>query len=1053
MDLLIHRLIYRILCMDQSEVEGNDVTDNNKLVKWSTLGKSFKDVPFSVTAPDIRFYNKSIVIYLSIRQRLGINASVLMYKVILNGNNEEKLKKVLHGYIKKPSTMQKYFSVILEKSNNRQGYIYDHFDLFFLTENGGKYCVRYTINVDKTKASLENIFYKPMSDKESWYFAAEAVEADNDFTSVKNQNDQESTSSAEEQVESHENITGNRNNDDRRNADVMNLENILEVTDDNEVEWFELNNDLSYSETDVDHFMYFENIYDIDGWAQFYQQLAMCIYGDYPNILNMIKDDDTDEIIGNDIVSVQNKERSEKIIGKNIYINVEHTPDEIVDKIFEMAELCNFDIENIKVSFRSFGEIKVRNEINTDKSERDESEKNNRAVVFDVINEKMTAMNIELKYFIYKGSIYEVSNWRDLYYMISKCLFENHREIFARLKKEPSNSIIRNDIRGTFDFSEMKSPEKLGPGFYLETAYDPEMILLKIIEIMTLCDTRIDKVRVAYSIVNDNRIKSSLDDAVNENEILQDARALFSPPLSRTWSYSMICPRSFVINGYMYAADSWSELYVGISKYFYRHNKKEVYSLLDSNTNYVLGYDFQSSNVDMKNPRKITENLYLETGYDENTIVRKIMALMDLCNVASADLDIYYTLLTAETKEEKDEAVAVENDDQKAKENSAVKRVPWNKYEAAILMNGYVQILEGRKRHEVIDEISVKLRKMAEARGLTIDDKYRNANGIELQMSSLEYSFTDGEKGLAKPTALFRDIVDLYRHDHTAYMKILFKANQMVAEEKQLYVNADNESEKDTDSIAIANDGKSMTDTEHVKSANIMTVDFLSMQEYKYTAPVTFVYFGKRYKEQTWKELYVQFMKCFYEDYPTIVNSLVNINISRGRRPDLVEASGYKKLKAPARITDKLYLETNNSAETIVHKIKQLMDMCYIDYENIIIHYRNLDNKIKKISDDINQIDDSDKCTITCLNKVEVDSEHGCEDKKAASNYEPYKNILRKYFKRGIRNSSILDMNRFYKLWEDEYNEDLSVDKSIVKMNISHISILMAIVIIFLKLW
>lgn len=122
------------------------------------------------------------------------------------------------------------------------------------------------------------------------------------------------------------------------------------------------------------------------------------------------------------------------------------------------------------------------------------------------------------------------------------------------------------------------------------------------------------------------------------------------------------------------------------------------------------------------------------------------------------------------------------------------KRILWDKYEAALLLDGYIQITQGADRESVIAKISNMLRALGKKRGIEVDDKYRNINGITLQMSSLEFAFTDGKSGINHPIKLFYYISELYHNDQNQFNKILEMAEKMVNTnlEKENYVLAEN---------------------------------------------------------------------------------------------------------------------------------------------------------------------------------------------------------------------------------------------------------------------
>lgn len=65
----------------------------------------------------------------------------------------------------------------------------------------------------------------------------------------------------------------------------------------------------------------------------------------------------------------------------------------------------------------------------------------------------------------------------------------------------------------------------------------------------------------------------------------------------------------------------------------------------------------------------------------------------------------------------------------------------WDKYEAAILLEGLLASIKGElTRSDAIKAVSRDLRAMALHRGMEIDEVYRNTNGISFQMKIMEYS-------------------------------------------------------------------------------------------------------------------------------------------------------------------------------------------------------------------------------------------------------------------------------------------------------------------------
>lgn len=117
----------------------------------------------------------------------------------------------------------------------------------------------------------------------------------------------------------------------------------------------------------------------------------------------------------------------------------------------------------------------------------------------------------------------------------------------------------------------------------------------------------------------------------------------------------------------------------------------------------------------------------------------------------------------------------------------------WDKYEAAILLDYYLNYLDERlSRKEAIQIVSTKLRELAKKQNVFIDDVYRNVNGITFQMHSMESAY----KGytLVKPASkLFIETVKLLREDKRQFDKLLEEAKKMIEatekDNRECYVN------------------------------------------------------------------------------------------------------------------------------------------------------------------------------------------------------------------------------------------------------------------------
>lgn len=108
-------------------------------------------------------------------------------------------------------------------------------------------------------------------------------------------------------------------------------------------------------------------------------------------------------------------------------------------------------------------------------------------------------------------------------------------------------------------------------------------------------------------------------------------------------------------------------------------------------------------------------------------------------------------------------------------------RIPWDIEEAVLMLDMLLESLDGKlTRKEAIRQVSEKLRRRAVNRGIEIDDIFRNENGITFQMSALKVAHTGIKTKLKQPTKLFVETVNLYRNHRELYEEILKEAENVV---------------------------------------------------------------------------------------------------------------------------------------------------------------------------------------------------------------------------------------------------------------------------------
>lgn len=101
-----------------------------------------------------------------------------------------------------------------------------------------------------------------------------------------------------------------------------------------------------------------------------------------------------------------------------------------------------------------------------------------------------------------------------------------------------------------------------------------------------------------------------------------------------------------------------------------------------------------------------------------------------------------------------------------------MKRVIWE--EAALLIDTYRRIeATPSQKSELLHQLSDVLRKRAVSKGLEIDERFRNFNGMKFQYDLLRYLMTDGEHGLPGAAKTIAEMAEIYRSEAEKFEKIL----------------------------------------------------------------------------------------------------------------------------------------------------------------------------------------------------------------------------------------------------------------------------------------
>lgn len=104
-------------------------------------------------------------------------------------------------------------------------------------------------------------------------------------------------------------------------------------------------------------------------------------------------------------------------------------------------------------------------------------------------------------------------------------------------------------------------------------------------------------------------------------------------------------------------------------------------------------------------------------------------------------------------------------------------RIPWDNLETAILIDAYLRVKNEKiSQRDVVKEVSELLRCRAIQSGIEIDGKFRNENGISMQMKIIGGLVDEKPSGLRSATKIFTEMVALYKTRRSEFDEILIKA-------------------------------------------------------------------------------------------------------------------------------------------------------------------------------------------------------------------------------------------------------------------------------------
>lgn len=264
----------------------------------------------------------------------------------------------------------------------------------------------------------------------------------------------------------------------------------------------------------------------------------------------------------------------------------------------------------------------------------------------------------------------------------------------------------------------------------------------------------------------------------------------------------------------------------------------------------------------------------------------------------------------------------------------------WNRHESALLVEGCLKIKQGEDKNTLIAELSKLLRKLGEINGLSIDEIYRNENGIAWQMKRMQIALS-GKICEIKPNEVFIEIAKLYNESPEKYYELLKEAHDKVENNEIV-----SETFLKTEDIMVNGLVKACVEEKDelsISQTKLKNYDYAPSTALNFTKPELVMYFGAiDTNVDNWRDVYKSVLNSLCEDYPYQIGGLA-------KNPECTLLSfNAGALRKPIIIRNRIYAEGNKSATEIARAIRQLLDICKVDYENVVICYLDRDEDMTK---------------------------------------------------------------------------------------------------------
>ncbi|MBS5594069.1 MAG: hypothetical protein KHX08_01365 [Clostridiales bacterium] len=349
-----------------------------------------------------------------------------------------------------------------------------------------------------------------------------------------------------------------------------------------------------------------------------------------------------------------------------------------------------------------------------------------------------------------------------------------------------------------------------------------------------------------------------------------------------------------------------------------------------------------------------------------------------------------------------------------------------------------------RSNREQYDEILKEARLMAGANkknNETLFIDWLSKKVSPAQLSELYIALQEIEKQAKKSriikASLYEDIdIRLYKRiksdlekskifkfQHKRQMGVINAALNHLIQFVDEYQNTVDETEPDTLPQETHDEKDTRANELQSGAQGYRTVDFKNIGSLGYTKPISLKYFDTEKPEKSWRVLYTDFCTLALADYPDDFEIMKKESLSGKTATWLVDENNKGLLRVAKDIGSGFYVEGNRSALDFARNIRRIIEQCNINYTDVVVQYYTRSDDTEPDS------------PVSGRNQVAKEDEYSPESLK------PYADVLIKYFTKGYRLGSNLEMKKFRRYFEEANVKSLKEESDTIEKMIQECGI------------